>query len=177
MGVGMKKTLFAAIAVAIAGISANAPANAVVLLGSGPGFVDVSAFPVIPNEVVVKVTAGETLTITPVKKGLSLSDFLFADFEAGSIPSTFKYGTLSSSYSVTFTAPGTWDYFVEINPFDLRHTGFTTKLDFDLEAPVSGPTFPTSVPEPSTWAMTILGFVGLGFLAARRKSKPALTAA
>jgi PEP-CTERM motif len=33
------------------------------------------------------------------------------------------------------------------------------------------------VPEPSTWAMMILGFCGLGFMAYRRKSKPALMAA
>src|ERR1700692_3485524 len=30
-----------------------------------------------------------------------------------------------------------------------------------------------AVPEPSTWAMMILGFVGLGFMAYRRKAKPA----
>jgi PEP-CTERM motif-containing protein len=34
-----------------------------------------------------------------------------------------------------------------------------------------------SVPEPSTWAMMILGFAGVGFMAYRRKSKPALMAA
>jgi hypothetical protein len=34
-----------------------------------------------------------------------------------------------------------------------------------------------SVPEPSTWAMMILGFAGVSFLAYRRKSKPALMAA
>ncbi len=33
------------------------------------------------------------------------------------------------------------------------------------------------VPEPSTWAMMILGFTGLGFMAYRRKSKSALMAA
>ena len=33
-----------------------------------------------------------------------------------------------------------------------------------------------AVPEPSTWAMLILGFVGIGFMAYRRKSKPALMA-
>jgi hypothetical protein len=33
------------------------------------------------------------------------------------------------------------------------------------------------VPEPSTWAMMILGFGGIGFMAYRRKSKPALMAA
>jgi PEP-CTERM motif len=35
----------------------------------------------------------------------------------------------------------------------------------------------SSVPEPSTWAMMILGFAGLGFVAYRRKAKPALMAA
>jgi hypothetical protein len=35
----------------------------------------------------------------------------------------------------------------------------------------------TAVPEPSTWAMMILGFAGIGFMAYRRKSKPALLAA
>lgn len=32
------------------------------------------------------------------------------------------------------------------------------------------------VPEPSTWAMMILGFAGIGFMAYRRKWKPALMA-
>jgi len=34
-----------------------------------------------------------------------------------------------------------------------------------------------AVPEPSTWAMMLLGFAGIGFVAYRRKSKPALIAA
>jgi len=34
-----------------------------------------------------------------------------------------------------------------------------------------------AVPEPSTWAMMILGFAGIGFMAYRRKNKPALLAA
>jgi hypothetical protein len=29
----------------------------------------------------------------------------------------------------------------------------------------------TAVPEPSTWAMMILGFFGIGFMAYRRKSR------
>jgi PEP-CTERM motif len=35
----------------------------------------------------------------------------------------------------------------------------------------------TPIPEPSTWAMMILGFAGVGFIAYRRKSKPALMVA
>jgi hypothetical protein len=38
-------------------------------------------------------------------------------------------------------------------------------------------TLTDGVPEPSTWAMMILGFAGVGFVAYRRKSKPALMAA
>ena len=34
-----------------------------------------------------------------------------------------------------------------------------------------------AVPEPSTWAMMVLGFAGVGFMAYRRKSKPAFMAA
>jgi len=37
--------------------------------------------------------------------------------------------------------------------------------------------FTGAVPEPSTWAMMLLGFAGIGFMAYRRKSKPALVAA
>jgi hypothetical protein len=35
----------------------------------------------------------------------------------------------------------------------------------------------SAVPEPATWAMMLLGFLGLGFMACRRKSPPILTAA
>jgi hypothetical protein len=34
-----------------------------------------------------------------------------------------------------------------------------------------------AVPEPSTWAMMILGFAGVGFMAYRRKSKPLMMTA
>jgi hypothetical protein len=33
-----------------------------------------------------------------------------------------------------------------------------------------------ALPEPSTWLMIILGFAGVGFMAYRRKAKPALMA-
>jgi hypothetical protein len=40
-----------------------------------------------------------------------------------------------------------------------------------------GATLAPAVPEPSTWAMMILGFASVGFVAYRRKSKSALMAA
>jgi hypothetical protein len=52
---------------------------------------------------------------------------------------------------------------------------------FTFDAPVQVGTWEIrvteSVPEPSTWAMMLLGFAGVGFTAYRRKLKPALMAA
>jgi hypothetical protein len=39
------------------------------------------------------------------------------------------------------------------------------------------PNLTSAVPEPPTWTMLMLGFAGIGFMAYRRKSKPALMAA
>jgi hypothetical protein len=57
---------------------------------------------------------------------------------------------------------------------------FDTPAAFESVVFSTGPTAfefaVTGVPEPSTWAMMILGFAGIGFMAYRRKSKPALIA-
>jgi hypothetical protein len=45
-----------------------------------------------------------------------------------------------------------------------------------LGQPISGTLTVSAVPEPSTWAMMLLGFAGVGFMAYRRKSKPAFAA-
>jgi PEP-CTERM motif len=54
-------------------------------------------------------------------------------------------------------------------------TDFVTQLTFTADGNFTGTMTPltTAVPEPSTWAMMILGFAGIGFMAYRRKSKPA----
>jgi hypothetical protein len=63
--------------------------------------------------------------------------------------------------------------------FTITGTGFTsdeliTAVSFQLSTEKNSyqtGTFTASVPEPSTWAMMILGFVGLGFMAYRRKQQ------
>jgi PEP-CTERM motif len=42
-------------------------------------------------------------------------------------------------------------------------------FEFSLVLPGTGTT--SAIPEPSTWAMMALGFVGLGYAAVRRSSK------
>jgi hypothetical protein len=68
----------------------------------------------------------------------------------------------------TFTTPGVYSIYVIADHFDGRdvsHT-FTDTAELNVAA----------VPEPSTWAMMLLGFAGVGFMAYRRQSKPALMA-
>ena len=63
-------------------------------------------------------------------------------------------------FSYAFTAPSTGGYTLD---FDFV-SGPTPAKDVLLDAVnISG------VPEPSTWAMMILGFLGVGFMAYRRK--------
>lgn len=49
----------------------------------------------------------------------------------------------------------------------LLYSAFSQSPDPDVTLNV------TAVPEPSTWAMLLVGFAGIGFMAYRRKSKPA----
>jgi hypothetical protein len=63
-----------------------------------------------------------------------------------------------------------------LNAFD--PDAFVTELTFASAGNFTGEMDPitAAVPEPSTWAMMLLGFAGVGFMAYRRKSKPALIA-
>ena len=62
-----------------------------------------------------------------------------------------------SSFTITMTSPGYSGYAA------LDNVNFTE--------------FTAAVPEPSTWAMMLLGFAGIGFAAYRRKNKMAQNAA
>lgn len=93
-------------------------------------------------------------------------------------------GSLSCSLEVTFTPAAVQSYGIN---FIFDASGFFTDAHGQHEqffaegnrlfggkgiSPVVA-----AVPEPSTWAMMILGFAGTGFMAYRRKSKPALIGA
>lgn len=85
---------------------------------------------------------------------LSLADLNGLTLYADTIPfSTFNLGTYVFS---SYFNPGGPDWYNSAGQFTLVVS----------VAP--------AVPEPSTWAMMILGFAGIGFIAYRRKSKPAL---
>jgi hypothetical protein len=70
------------------------------------------------------------------------------------------------------------DLLTPIGSYFLEVTGNVAANANSLHLNYGGSTLTISsaVPEPSTWAMMILGFCGLGFMAHQRKSKPALAA-
>jgi hypothetical protein len=90
---------------------------------------------------------------------------------SGTVTGTFTFLNESSQTSqkmdfnliITDASKLTWD-FTETNQGAVQITK-------------EGTYYVAAVPEPSTWAMMLLGFAGLGFMAYRRKSKPALIAA
>ena len=76
-------------------------------------------------------------------------------------------------YSVTFAAAGAGS----TARFAIEHRGDADSSNYIGIDTLSVDTAISAVPEPSTWAMMILGFASVGFMAYRRKSKSALMAA
>lgn len=83
----------------------------------------------------------------------------------------------------TFTISGFTNQQLQLDVFLIEEygcTGFNTITfrDLSLTADSFSQNFVTgAVPEPSIWAMMPLGFAGVGFIAHRRKVKPAALAA
>jgi hypothetical protein len=71
-----------------------------------------------------------------------------------------------SSVSLNTSVAGIYDDTVTIGTLNLTGGGSET-VQLTIDATVG------SVPEPSTWAMMLLGFAGLGFMSYRRKAIPA----
>jgi hypothetical protein len=91
-------------------------------------------------------------------KGATLEDSLKLAFTAtgtGSNPA----GVYTASFG-TVLAPYVGDYTAEITG-----TSHTTSLA------VSGSVLTSAIPESSTWAMMVIGFIGLGYAAFRRNGR------
>jgi hypothetical protein len=122
------------------------------------------------------ITHADTLIINPdpaiVGQPVLLTDVTSSPGDVSlwdfAIDNTFFNQVFTNQFTWTFTTPGVHSIYVEADHFDghLSHT-FTDTAELSVAA----------VPEPSTWAMMILGFAGIGFMACRRKSKLALMAA
>ena len=88
--------------------------------------------------------------------------------EDGSVP-------FSLTGPFTYTPTGSSSIYFSNHVYDYNLGQYVQETY--VQAMVTSLTVTSGVPEPSTWAMVILGFAGVGFLAYRRKSRPALMAA
>jgi hypothetical protein len=117
------------------------------------------------------LTGSVTLTGAGPLAGLYSPDHTFANNEADFVGSNaiFSLQDLKFHFLGAFGASSYSPVAVEIiaDGSDAHVGGFDILNGSILAA----------VPEPSTWAMMILGFCGLGFMAYRRKDKLALSAA
>jgi hypothetical protein len=103
---------------------------------------------------------------------LAFTNIQFTQFDGSTITS----GPLDNgefNMVITPTAGQTFDtisffHFQANNP----NGSVVRDISFEVAGGISG-----AVPEASTWAMMILGFAGIGFMAHRRKLKPALMGA
>jgi PEP-CTERM motif len=87
----------------------------------------------------------------------------------------FAFSTPVTAGSVTTNHTGNLHIFTDANSY--AETFDATLVDLAGNSDSIVVFGPTAVPEPSTWAMLLLGFAGIGFMAYRRKSKPALMVA
>ena len=124
---------------------------------------------------------GSTVTgITGTVDGISitgLSSYAAADQQLSFTSPNFSVGGLSfaDSQGVFFNLTSFPDGNDRITNSVVDPAGVGTPTPALLETFTL--TAVSAVPEPSTWAMMILGFCGLGFMAYRRKDKLAMTVA
>jgi hypothetical protein len=122
-----------------------------------------------------------------VHNGTSYSDvFHFASSADVHVNNFLGISSLTYAPGVnggTFTISGFTNQQLTLDVFLLEEyagTSFNTIAfkDLSLTADSFSSNFVTgAVPEPSTWAMMLLGFAGVGFIGYRRRSKPASVAA
>jgi hypothetical protein len=150
----------------------NTPATATLARPAGVGetgtFVDDYTFSTSVTSFVTgsSVTNNFGATSGQIIDGLSVTLFSGSPNTGSSLETALANllapGVQFGSIAPFTIAPGT--YYVEIagtvaGPTDTSHYGGSFSI--------------SAVPEPSTWAMMILGFIGVGFMAYRRKDKQA----
>jgi PEP-CTERM motif len=116
------------------------------------------------NAVVVGSGADVTATATTIFFNFSATDQGFLGFQDGQFSGNNYWCNAAPSNFACYQGK-------TVSPFSI-FASTSQNIPFAGNAVIAG-----SVPEPSTWAMMLLGFAGLGFMAYRRKTMPALMAA
>jgi hypothetical protein len=177
----IRKLLSAALLLGAAMALAPAPASAVLYNYTGSGsYTDVLTFPPISG-----VTFSGSFVFDTTTGQVTSASFT-APLPIGSFSNIVFQVTVGADYDLRLSnATIEWDLvFVDLNAL-LTGQALTLQTNsimylipefFQPATNFSG-SFTTAVPEPTTWAMMLLGFVGLGFMAYRLKSKPAMLTA
>jgi len=178
--------LFGVAIVSTAGVFANAPAKAAVFdFSFGPGaFGAFTTGVAAPNDPGYDLITGLTFDLLSgadfFGKSFSLTDLVGSDFQSGAAFNPTTGAFINHSFSRTigdFRASGSGE---NVTIFALSFSQKASYLSgllktddpFVVDTPLAirKPTL-EAVPEPSTWAMMLLGFVGLGFLGYRQNTK------
>jgi len=152
-------------------------------LQGGPGNGD--GDPTLSNPLVSASLTVNGKTYSPSGAYVSYTD---ADESAGTFPFQAQAGVAPSQNEVFFiealfrdTDPVVYplnanlltSFTIEVSPNHSAISNFDIggdSLSFDFSKITFDVTSTAAVPEPSTWAMLIIGFTGLGWLASRRKN-------
>ncbi|HMK89799.1 MAG TPA: PEP-CTERM sorting domain-containing protein [Methylocystis sp.] len=131
------------------------------------------------------VTGASPFSLTATEAGLfkGALNSLSGTFQLFSAGGTAESGAVGFSGSVSgtglkaatseFATLSSWGllnpgkYYLEVN-------GTGGNINGATHGTVAGSVLTASVPEPSTWAMMLLGFVGVAYLGMTRKSAPAI---
>ncbi|MGA7196431.1 MAG: PEP-CTERM sorting domain-containing protein [Roseiarcus sp.] len=164
--------------------------NPITLLGGQPGWL-----PGLPNS---NTPPGVTAAPAYSVDGLTFDNIVYPASNSPDIPcfgpTTSSSNQFADAYGILFNYNGgegeIWGNGTA-PPYIFGPPGaYTFEVATGISTPASGDTpqtpiisyyngdvgFQVGVPEPSTWAMIIVGFAGLGFAGYRRQSKTALVA-
>jgi PEP-CTERM motif len=132
-------------------------------------------------------TGSFTVTYDPSVFGVTGSLDAFSS-NLGPAYDTFVWGNYSGIGLVIgdqcdafncLTTGGTHTAWLVVVPggIEAAYQTVTDTVDNAFDTSTGGATLVSATPLPSTWSMMLLGIAGVGFMAYRRKSKPALMAA
>lgn len=122
-------------------------ANISVVVGANPS-INLTSF----NQFVDTANSGVNVLI---QGGGDLDLDIYTNTSNGLFPSTFVGGSVISGLDTFFLSSGS----ILFTSFGTGTLTFESSLDTVA-----------AVPEPSTWAMLLLGFIGIGFMAVRKRT-------
>lgn len=121
-------------------------ANIFLVVGANPG-INLTSF----NQFVDTANSGVNVLI---QSGGNLDLDIYTNTSNGLFPSTFAGGSVISGLDTFFLSSGS----ILFTPFGAGTLTFESSVNTVA-----------AVPEPSTWAMLLLGLIGLGSMAARKR--------